>query len=204
MIEKYKFSGKNLEEALNICLEKLNCKENNIYYIEKETESKLFKSKKVEIEVIKKDDVINYLKSFIETFAKYMNLEINYEIKEEENYFNILLVSDNNALLIGKDGKNLNALQIILRQSIKNIGNYNIKISLDASNYRAKKINNLEREIKKIAREVLKTKIDAKLDPMNSYQRRIIHKLIGEYENLETESIGETPNRYIVIKYIEK
>lgn len=204
MIEKYKFSGKSLDEALNNCLEKLNCKENNIYYVEKETEAKLFKSKKVEIEVIKKDDVINYLKNFIETFAKYMNLEINYEIKEEENYFNILLVSDNNALLIGKDGKNLNALQIILRQSIKNIGDYNIKVSLDASNYRAKKINNLEREIKKIAREVLKTKIDAKLDPMNSYQRRIIHKLIGEYENLETESIGETPNRYIVIKYIEK
>lgn len=204
MIEKYKFSGKSLDEALNNCLEKLNCKESNIYYVEKETEAKLFKSKKVEIEVIKKDDVINYLKNFIETFAKYMNLEINYEIKEEENYFNILLVSDNNALLIGKDGKNLNALQIILRQSIKNIGDYNIKVSLDASNYRAKKINNLEREIKKIAREVLKTKIDAKLDPMNSYQRRIIHKLIGEYENLETESIGETPNRYIVIKYIEK
>ena len=148
--------------------------------------------------------MINYLKEFIETISKYMNLDVNYEIKEDENYFNILLVSDNNALLIGKDGKNLNAFQVILRQAIKNIGNYNIKVSLDASNYRAKKINNLEREIKKIAREVLKTKIDAKLDPMNSYQRRIIHKLIGEYENLETESIGETPNRYIVIKYVEK
>lgn len=204
MIEKYKYSGKNLEEALNNCYGELNCSENNIYYIEKEIEAKLFKAKKVEIEVIKKEDIINYLKDFIETISKYMNLEINYEIKEDENYFNILLVSDNNALLIGKDGKNLNALQIILRQAVKNIGNYNIKVSLDASNYRAKKINNLEREIKKIAREVIKTKIDAKLDPMNSYQRRIIHKLISEYENLETESIGETPNRYIVIKYVEK
>lgn len=204
MIEKYKYNGKNLEEALNNCYEELNCNENNIYYIEKEIEAKLFKAKRIEIEVIKKEDVIIYLKNFIETISKYMNLEINYEIKEDENYFNILLVSDNNALLIGKDGKNLNALQIILRQAIKNIGNYNIKVSLDASNYRAKKINNLEREIKKIAREVLKTKIDAKLDPMNSYQRRIIHKLISEYENLETESIGETPNRYIIIKYVEK
>lgn len=204
MIEKYKYNGKNLEEALNNCYEELNCNENNIYYIEKEIEAKLFKAKRIEIEVIKKEDVIIYLKNFIETISKYMNLEINYEIKEDENYFNILLVSDNNALLIGKDGKNLTALQIILRQAIKNIGNYNIKVSLDASNYRAKKINNLEREIKKIAREVLKTKIDAKLDPMNSYQRRIIHKLISEYENLETESIGETPNRYIIIKYVEK
>lgn len=204
MIEKYKYSGKTLDEALNNCFEELECNLDKIYYIEKEIEAKLFKSKKIEIEVIKKEDVISYLKDFIETIAKYMNLDINYEIKEDENYFNILLVSDNNALLIGKDGKNLNALQVILRQAIKNIGNYNIKVSLDASNYRAKKINNLEREIKKIAREVLKTKIDAKLDPMNSYQRRIIHKLIGEYEKLETESIGETPNRYIVIKYVEK
>lgn len=204
MLEKYKFSGKNLEDALNNCYKELDTTIENIYYIETKTEAKLFKAKKVEIEVIKKEDIINYLKDFIETIAKYMNLDINYEIKEDENYFNILLVSSNNSLLIGKDGKNLNALQIILRQAIKNIGNYNIKVSLDASNYRAKKINNLEREVKKIAKEVLKTKIDAKLDPMNSYQRRSIHKLISEYENLETESIGETPNRYIVIKYVEK
>ena len=204
MIEKYKYSGKTLEEALNNCFEELNTNSENIYFIEKEIEAKLFKSKKIEIEVIKKEDVIKYLSDFIETVSKYMNLNINYEIKEDENYFNILLVSDNNALLIGKDGKNLNALQIILRQAIKNLGNYNIKVSLDASNYRAKKINNLEREIKKIAKEVLKTKIDAKLDPMNSYERRSIHKLIGEFENLETESVGEAPNRYTVIKYVEK
>lgn len=204
MIEKYKYNGKTLEEALNSCYNDLNLAINDIYYNETEIEGKLFKSKKIEIEVIKKEDIVNYIKNFIETISKYMNLDINYEIKEDENYFNILLVSDNNALLIGKDGKNLNALQIIIRQAIKNLGNFNIKVALDASNYRAKKINNLEREIKKIAREVLTSKIDAKLDPMNSYERRIVHKVVGEFENLQTESFGESPNRYVMIKYIEK
>lgn len=204
MIQKYKYSGKTLEEALNNCYSDLNLSINDIYYIENEIEGRLFKSKKIEIEVIKKEDIINYLKDFIETISKYMNLNINYEIKEIENYFNILLISDNNALLIGKDGKNLNAIQIILRQSIKNIGNYDIKIAIDASNYRAKKINNLERQIKKIAKEVLLTKVDAKLDPMNSYERRIVHKIVNEFSNLYTESMGESPNRYVTIKYSEK
>lgn len=204
MIEKYKYNGKTLEEALNNCYDDLNLSFDDIYYIENEIEGKLFKSKKIEIEVIKKEDFINYLKNFIETISKYMNLNINYEIKEVDNYFNILLISDNNALLIGKDGKNLNAIQIILRQAIKNLGNYNIKITIDASNYRAKKINNLEREIKKIAKEVLRTKIDVKLDPMNSYERRIVHKIVNEFDNLQTESIGESPERYVTIKYIEK
>lgn len=204
MIEKYKYNGKTLEEALNNCYADLNLSINDIYYIENQIERKLFKSKKIEIEVIKKESLIDYLKNFIETIAKYMNLNINYEIKEVDNYFNILLISDNNALLIGKDGKNLNAIQIVLRQAIKNLGNYNIKIAIDASNYRAKKINNLEREIKKIAKEVLATKVDVKLDPMNSYERRIVHKIVNEFNNLQTESIGESPERYVTIKYIEK
>ncbi|MEI3530597.1 MAG: R3H domain-containing nucleic acid-binding protein [Bacilli bacterium] len=204
MIEKYKYNGKTLEEALNNCYADLNLSINDIYYIENQIEGKLFKSKKIEIEVIKKESLIDYLKNFIETIAKYMNLNINYEIKEVDNYFNILLISDNNALLIGKDGKNLNAIQIVLRQAIKNLGNYNIKIAIDASNYRAKKINNLEREIKKIAKEVLATKVDVKLDPMNSYERRIVHKIVNEFNNLQTESIGESPERYVTIKYIEK
>lgn len=204
MIQKYKYNGKTLEEALDNCYNNLNLSINDIYYIETEIEGKLFKSKKIQIEVIKKEDIINYLKDFTETISKYMNLNINYEIKEDENYFNILLISDNNALLIGKDGKNLNAIQMILRQAIKNIGNYNIKINIDASNYRAKKTNNLEKEIKKLAKEVLLTKVDAKLDPMNSYERRIVHKVVNEFSNLYTESIGESPNRYVMIKYGEK
>ena len=66
-----------------------------------------------------------------------------------------------------------------------------------------KKIKNLKYEVSKIAEEVLNSKIEAHLDPMNSYERRIVHTLVSEYKNLETISEGEEPNRYVVIKYKE-
>ena len=78
-----------------------------------------------------------------------------------------------------------------------------IKINIDVSNYKIKKLNNLEKEVRKIAKEIIKTKLDVSLDPMNSYERRYIHNIINEYENLKTESIGEGKERHVVIKYIE-
>ena len=89
---------------------------------------------------------------------------------------------------------------MLLRQAISANTGFTVKVNMDASGYKAKKQKNLEFEIKKIAKEVMSSKIEAKLDPMNSYERRIIHNLIGNYEELETESFGEAPNRYVVIR----
>ena len=93
------------------------------------------------------------------------------------------------------------AILIIINLIILLILFSNIKVIVDASDYRNNKQRNFEREIKKIAKEVLKTRVEAKLDPMNSYNRRIVHSLLADYENIETESFGETPNRYVVIRY---
>ena len=112
------------------------------------------------------------------------------------------MVSNNNPVLIGKEGKNLNSLQYLLRQSLNNQVGFDVKVNLDASNYRAKKIKGFEYQIKNIVREVQKTKIDTKLDPMNSYERRIVHALLSGFSNVTTESVGEEPNRCVVIKYI--
>ena len=78
-----------------------------------------------------------------------------------------------------------------------------IKLNLDISNYKAKKVKNMQYQVKQIAKDVLKSHVEAKLDPMNSYERRIVHTLISEFDNLCTESVGEEPNRCVVIKYKE-
>ena len=87
----------------------------------------------------------------------------------------MILVSNNNPILIGKEGKNIEALQILLRNTIKNQTGIDIKINVDASNYKKKKEENFEKEIKKVIKEVLESHIEVKLDPMNSYNRRIVH-----------------------------
>ena len=196
MITLHKYEGKNVDLLKEQCSNELE----NAYMVTKELESGLFKVKKYQLEAITKEEIISSIKSFINELSKNMNLEINSEIRFEENNINILLVSDNNNILIGKDGKTLNAIQLILRQSFKELNQFDLRIIVDVSNYKAKKIKNLEYEVKKICKEVLKTKVEVKLDPMNSYERRKVHSVVAEFEGLQSISYGETPNRYTVIK----
>ena len=202
MLKLYSFEGKTQEEALEKALSNLNASTNEVIYNITETEGKLFKAKKIIVNVVLNNDVKNEIKDFINELKKKMNIDINMEVKEVDDVFNVLLISDNNSILIGKEGRTINALQLILRQTLNKYG-LNIKVNLDVSNYKANKVKNIEYEIKKLARNVLDTKVEAKLDPMNSYERRVVHTVISEFEFLETESFGEEPERYVIIRYKE-
>ena len=132
-----------------------------------------------------------------------MNIEAKFETNIRDEQINIKMYSDKNSILIGKNGQTLMAIQTVLRQMVHNeIGVYPY-ILLDVENYKEKKISNLERNAKRIAREVLKTKVDVTLDDMNSYERRIVHNALTKYKNLSTASEGEEPHRHIVIRYVE-
>ena len=203
MITSYKYEGKNNEELLIDALTELKVTRDDVYFKQTTEEGKLFKAKKYIIEIIKKEDVINYIKKYINEFANKFGVKINSEVRESDGIINVMLVTENNALLIGKDGKNIDAIQILLRQAVCNQTNQNIKVLVDISGYKNKKNKNLEFEIKKICKEVLNTKVEVKLDPMNSYQRRIVHTVVSEFPNLKSDSIGEAPNRYTVISYKE-
>ena len=203
MLTLSRFEGKTETEAIEKCLTELNVKEENIYIKKTETEAKLFKSKKVIIEAIKKQNIIDYIKEYIKEINNSFNIEIKSEVNENDDIIKVMLISNNNPILIGKDGKNIEALQVLLRNSIRNQIGIDIKVNVDASNYKKKKEENFEREIKRILKEVQKTHMETKLDPMNSYKRRIVHNLASEFKNIKTESIGEEPNRYTIIKYEE-
>ena len=108
--------------------------------------------------------------------------------------------SSNNSLLIGKDGKNLKALEQLVRAYVSNNWNNSLKIILNVENYREKRIQALERLAIKVAREVRNTKVDVELENMNSFERRIIHNKLVNFKGVSTVSVGEEPNRHIVIK----
>ena len=203
MLTLSKYEGKTEEEAKEKCINDLNISEEEIFFKKTETEAKLFKSKKIIIEAIKKQDIIDYIKGYIKELDKSFNIEIKSEVNEKDNVVKVVLVSNSNPILIGKDGKNIEALQTLLRNSLRNQIGLDIKINVDASNYKKKKEENFEREIKKIIKEVQETHIETKLDPMNSYNRRLVHNLASKFKNIKTESIGEEPNRYTIIKYEE-
>lgn len=203
MLTLYKYEGKTEEEAITNCLKELNVEKEELYINTHEEAAKLFKAKKVTVEVLKRQDVIEYIKEYISEFAKNFSITINSEVKIQDDIISIILVSDNNPILIGKEGRTLEALQVLIKQAVFSKTNRHFKVHIDASNYKAKKQKNLEYEIKKIAKDVLKTKVEAKLDPMNSYDRRCVHNVVATFENLQSISHGEAPDRYVVISYKE-
>ncbi len=200
-MEKHNYSGKTKEEAiLNATIDLQETEENLLIKEVKEEKGGLFKSKKVEIEVIEKRDLLKYIKDYTIKLLKNIGVTANIEVKNKEEVPTYTIYSDNNAIIIGRNGKNLKALQLIVNQHINKELGKSFKFILDINDYKEKHDKSIERLAKNIAREVVATKIEAKLDPMNSYERRIIHNALTNNKRVYTESEGEEPNRYVVIK----
>lgn len=202
-MKKYNFEGKTYEELIEKVKEELKTTEEEIIVISKEEKATLLK-KNAKIEVTTINDVITYVKDSLAEILKLMGIDTNFEVRRRENTISIKLFSSNNAILIGKNGRTIGSLQKIVKQMLPNTINEKINIILDVENYKEKRIKNLEYLAKKTAREVAKTKVEVKLDSMNSYERRIIHSILSDDKYVCTESIGEEPNRCVVIKLKEE
>lgn len=197
------FEAKTLEEAKNKAIKEMNVLENEIIYKTEEKKGGLFKSSSVLIKVVKINEVAEFLKEKLSELLKNMEIDAKFESSIRDEQINIKIYSDKNAILIGRNGQTLQAIQTILRQMVYNeLGKYPY-ILLDVENYKEKKISNLEKNAKKIAKEVIKTKVGVKLDDMNSYERRIVHNALSEFKDISTTSEGEEPHRHIVISYKE-
>lgn len=199
-MKSYKFQGKTKEEAINQAIEELSLEVDSYFVKDQEIKQGLFKGKKVEVEIIKKEDITEFLKDYLKKLIKDIGLEVNIEVKSKEKNQLITLYSNNNNILIGKNGRTLDALNIITKQVIKNEFGVNTNFLIDVGEYKLNQQKNIERLAKKIAREVSNTKVEVKLDSMNSYERRLVHNILNDHSKVYTESEGEEPNRYVVIK----
>ena len=200
-MEKHRYIGKTKEEAIEKATIDLQETENNLIINElEEVKGGLFKSKKVEIEVVERREVVKYIKEYLNKLLKNLGFTANIEIKNKEEVPVYTIYSDNDALLIGKNGKNLKALSIIVAQHIMRETGHHFKFNIDINSYKEKREKSLENLAKRVAREVATTKIPVKLDSMNSYERRIIHNILTDNKKVYTESEGEEPNRCVVIK----
>ena len=198
------YEGKNLNELKEKAFSELNANENELYIRQTEEVKGLLKTKKYKLEIITKDDVVKYIKNYIIDIAKNMGINVNIEAKKRDNYIQINLFSENSSILIGKNGRTMESLQYLIKNSIYNKTGFKINVILDVEDYKEKINRHLEYNVKKIAREVRKTGVDAKLYPMNSYERRIVHNAVNEIKGVSTISEGVEPNRYVVIKKDEQ
>lgn len=202
-MEKYKFQSKSESDLLQKALDELNLKEEDVLTKLSEEKSGLFSGKKYTLEVVKLSDVAKLGKEILKELLISLGIDANIETKIRDGQIKYEIFSKNNSLLIGKQGHVLNSLQIYIRQAIYNAIDLFVNVSVDVERYKEKQLYFLEKKVKKIARDVTLTKMPVKLDPMDAYTRRIVHTALQGFKYITTESEGEEPNRYIVVKYTE-
>lgn len=194
------YEGKDEAEALNLALEELQCKEEDILYYKTTTKVGLLKKELTSVHVAKLEDVVQYIKDFLGELLKTMGLDVTFESKIREKQITIKMYSDHNSILIGKNGQTLQALSTIVKQMVYNQIKQYPYLLLDVENYKEKQEKYLERLANNVAKDVARTKVEVILEDMNSYERRIIHNALADSKDVYTISEGEEPNRHIVVK----
>ena len=143
----------------------------------------------------------------IETFLKGLlehmgSNAVPHAWKEEENTYKVDLVGDDLGYLIGRRGDTLDAIQHLCNYSVKRGVEGHIRINVDAEEYREKREDSLRRYARKKAQQVLKNRRRTTLEPMNAYERHVIHATLQEMDNITTHSTGTEPNRRVVIEFV--
>lgn len=199
-MEKIIKEGKEVDVILDEILSESNLTKDEIIYTVNDKKGKLFQGNLKEVTVYKKETINNEIKNYLKDLVENMGLEVSFEMNTKDERTTIKMYSNNNPILIGKNGQTLKALETLAKQKIQNETGIHYKITLDVSNYKDKIKRNLERLAITTAKEVVKTKIPVALDNMSSYERMIIHNKLTDFKGVKTESEGEEPERHIVIK----
>lgn len=194
-MRRLEFEAKTIEEGRRIAVEEfqVNAEYISINVLEQREES-------VRIEALMEDNLEKIIQDYLDKVLTAMELKHSIEVRTNDRGLTFRVETADNSLLIGRDGKTLAALQSLAKQISYVFSDEPQNITIDVGGYKEKRILQLEILATKTAKEVAKTKVEARLKPMNSYERRIVHAKLSEWRDVETESVGEEPNRYLVIK----
>ena len=191
---------KHIEDAYELAIKEFRVSRENIKIEILKEKKSLLKGKSYIVEARVDVDIIDMVYNFLAEMFTNMEVKFSIDIKSEDNATVFKIQTDSNPLLIGKEGKTLNAIQFLCKQLMYIYTDEKINFNVDIGGYKDNRILQLEMIATKTAKEVARTKIEAVLDPMNSYERRIVHSKLSEWRDVVTESTGETPNRCLVIK----
>ena len=205
MTEFATFTGKNVDEAVNNALLQLQITSEKLEYevVEKGSNGLLgfIGSKPAVIRARKKSDFIDEGEEFLQNIFREMNMEVEIAVayNKEEQVVDIVLTGEDMGILIGKRGQTLDSLQHLVSLVINKHSEEYIRVKLDTENYRERRKETLEQLAKNIAYKVKRTRRPASLEPMNPYERRIIHSALQDDKFVYTKSEGEDPFRHVVV-----
>ncbi|MBR3811342.1 MAG: protein jag [Agathobacter sp.] len=198
------FSAKTVEDALTEASVSLGIPSNELEYevIEKGSTGFLgLGSKNAVIKVSKKVSVEENVKEFLSSVFDAMDMEVEIIVKVDdiENLIDIELKGEDMGILIGKRGQTLDSLQYLTNLAVNKNSEIYYKVKVDTEDYRKRRKETLENLAKNISYKVKKTKRAVELEPMNPFERRVIHSALQNDKYVTTHSEGEEPYRHVVI-----
>lgn len=197
-------TGKNVDDAITEALVQLGTTSDQIEYevLDKGSAGFLgFNSKPAKIRVKKKFSIEDNIRNFLQSVFEAMDMKVEVVIKksEEENVYDVDLKGDEMGILIGKRGQTLDSLQYLTNLAINKHSDTYTRVKLDTEDYRQRRKDTLENLAKNIAYKVKRTKRAVSLEPMNPFERRVIHSALQNDRYVTTHSEGEEPYRHIVV-----
>lgn len=203
-MEYIEISAKTVDEAITEALVKLGTTSDRIEYeiVEKGNNGFLGIGRKdAVIKVRKKYSVNDEIKDFLNKVFEAMDLKVEIVMTAEENsnVINVDLKGDDMGVLIGKRGQTLDSLQYLTNLAVNKNAESFVKVKIDTEDYRKRRRETLENLAKNIAYKVKRTKRPVSLEPMNPYERRVIHSALQADRYVETHSEGEEPFRKVVV-----
>ena len=204
MSDYIEVSAKTVDEAVTKALIELETTSDKLVYevVDKGSAGFLgIGAKPAVIKAGKQETIEDKARDFLNRVFEAMNLPVTIEISydEEEKEMSINLVGDDMGILIGKRGQTLDSLQYLVSMVLNKGNEGYLRVKLDTENYRARRKETLETLAKNIAYKVKRTKRSVSLEPMNPYERRIIHAALQNDKYVTTRSEGEDPFRHVVI-----
>jgi spoIIIJ-associated protein len=209
MLKSIEVSGKSEEEAIQSALDQLGLMrdEVSVEIIQQAKAGFLgLKSTPAVIRVSFESDESHSecVERFLAGLFQRMGVRAKPEIREDDGIIAVNLTGEDPGALIGRRGETLDAIQHLTNYVVNRGQSGRVRVNIDTENYRERRNEALERLAEKVASKVVKYRRNMTLEPMNSYERHIIHTALQEYENVTTYSIGTEPNRRIVVAYERK
>ena len=200
-VEKY---GKSVEEALRLALIELDASRDEVEYeiIEEGSKGFLgFGAKEMKLRVSKKHNAADVAQAFLASLLREMNISATISAELFDDNLSINMAGEDMAILIGKRGQTLDSLQYLISLVVNKNRDEYVRVVLDTENYRMKRKETLENLAGKLAFKVKKSRKNVILEPMNPYERRIIHSALQNNPFVSTKSEGDEPFRKVVIYY---
>lgn len=192
------YTAKTLEEAIKLAAETEYCTVEEIDYLLLEQNEE-----QTTIDVYTIMDVIEFAKNYVHDGIEALGFDNKVNPSLNEGIINLRIDSDRNSILIGKNGKSLQALNELTKLAVNNRFKKRFRILLDINGYKLEKYSKIVTIARRLAHEVQKTHTDVVLDPMPADERRAVHNALTGMPNIKTESEGMGNKRQIHIKYVD-